>query len=131
MKGSRLQECISGGQSFQYNIHNWYSKDCHNGTGIYQTGKQLCHQAVLVVVCIDGCGVIHSLMQCFLQILGAFVGRDGVPVQGMKIKNVVPGKKKSFFEKKNKHFSGQSIANMSLDVSLFMTFEPPHFLSFL
>lgn len=41
MKGSRLQECFSGGQSFQYNIHSWYSKDCHNGAGNNQIGKRL------------------------------------------------------------------------------------------
>lgn len=31
------------------------------------------------------------------QILGAFADPSGVPMQGMKIKNVVPGKTRSFF----------------------------------
>lgn len=31
------------------------------------------------------------LIYLVLQILGAFAVRDGVPMQGMKIKNVVPG----------------------------------------
>lgn len=33
-----------------------------------------------------------SLLTFFLQILGAFATPDGVPIEGMKIKNVVPGK---------------------------------------
>ena len=49
-----------------------------------------------------------------LQILGAFAVRDGVPMQGMKIKNVVPGKKQVSLCS----CLGQSIANMSLDFSL-------------
>lgn len=51
----------------------------------------------------------------YLQILGAFADRDGVPMQGMKIKNVVPGKNCVSLW----NCSGQSIAHMSLDISLF------------
>lgn len=49
-----------------------------------------------------------------MQILGAFAVRDGVPMQGMKIRNVVPGKN----EVSLWNCKGQSIANMSLDISL-------------
>lgn len=36
-------------------------------------------------------------MRFLFQILGAFADPSGVPMQGMKIKNVVPGKNRSFF----------------------------------
>lgn len=54
------------------------------------------------------------------QILGAFADRDGAPMQGMKIKNVVPGKIPSIFLSL---FLGQSSAHMSLEISLFTTFD--------
>lgn len=54
------------------------------------------------------------ILVLYLQILGAFADRDGVPMQGMKIKNVVPGKNCVSLW----NCSGQSIAYMSLDISL-------------
>lgn len=33
VKGPRLQECVSGRESVQYNIHHWYSKDRNDGAG--------------------------------------------------------------------------------------------------
>lgn len=40
---------------------------------------------------------IHWFLRLPFQILGAFADPSGVPMQGMKIKNVVPGKTRSFF----------------------------------
>lgn len=87
VKGSRLQKCISGGQSFQYNIHNRYSKDCQHGAGNKNSNFALLVTRSLVV---GTDGQIHSIQPFLWQILGAFAV-DGVPMQGMKIKSVVPG----------------------------------------
>lgn len=59
---------------------------------IKQKSNFMCYQAVLVLVGMDSHGIPHSFWYYRLQILGAFAVRDGVPMQGMKIKNVVPGK---------------------------------------
>lgn len=57
------------------------------------------------------------------QILGAFADPSGVPMQGMKIKNVVPGKTRSFFRPVFVFFCfvflGHSIAYTSLDIPLY------------
>lgn len=45
----------------------------------------------LSVVCLWDTGPVFQYYFTLLQILGAFAVRDGVPMQGMKIKNVVPG----------------------------------------
>lgn len=50
------------------------------------------YQTVFVFV-----GISHSVWYC-LQILGAFADRDGAPLQGMKIKSVVPGKNRFSLE---------------------------------
>lgn len=132
VKGSRLQERISGGQSFQYDIHNRYSKDCHNGAGNNQTEKQLCVTIMATKLCVvllimDSHGVTHLFRVFLLQILGAFAVRDGVPMQGMKIKNVVPGKNSVSLW----NCLGQSIANVSPRNFAFTTFETPPLFFFL
>lgn len=43
----------------------------------------------IVIAEAEGC---YHLGLSFFQILGAFAVRDGVPMQGIKIQNVVPGK---------------------------------------
>lgn len=55
-----------------------------------------------------------------MQILGAFVVRDGAPLQGMKVKNVVPGKIQMFFLQ-----TFEAIDRPYLDISLFTTLETP------
>ena len=87
IKGSRLPQCIYEGQGFSHNIYNWNPKDCYNGAGRkYHVipGYAAAHLYLLL----NSIAFIIIL----LQILGAFAVRDGVPMQGMKIKNVVPGK---------------------------------------
>lgn len=82
---------------------------------------------MLVLVGMDSHGITHSFWYFHLQILGAFAVRDGVPMQGMKIKNVVPGKNSVTLW----NCLGQLIANMSLDISLLRHFETPHSFFFL
>lgn len=43
------------------------------------------------------CDATYYFWWILFQILGAFADPSGVPMQGMKIKNVVPGKDQSFF----------------------------------
>lgn len=73
---------MRGRQCFQYNIHNWNPKDCHDGTGNHYW----------IVLCFLKPSAIQLRFVFEPQILGAFADHDGVPMQGMKIKNVVPGK---------------------------------------
>lgn len=53
------------------------------------------HQIVLFLFGMNIHGVTDNFVFntfFYLQILGAFADHDGVPMQGMKIKNVVPGR---------------------------------------
>ena len=57
-----------------------------------QVGNIIYYLAMRQVTCVLLLDSIVVLILNLSQILGAFAVRDGVPMQGMKIKNVVPGK---------------------------------------